>query len=601
MTTPQKFTYAIFLFFLIFIVSGNQKQVIASVKPEADVFTDISANLPLFGSAAWGDYDQDGDLDVVITGYNYPDYITKIYRNDNGSFTDINANLEGALKGSVAWGDFDNDNDLDILLTGESDSQNITKIYRNDNGNFVDIDADINGYYNGDAEWGDYDLDGDLDIAIAGTSSSYKANIYRNDHGQFNNSAELIGVANGSVSWGDYDNDNDLDLAIAGYDGYQGTEIYQNVNNSFVKLNTELLQVKFDGSAEWGDIDNDGDLDLLLNGCGSGYPPSIVVYENNNGSFILHYIGVNGKSYGNATLGDYDNDGDIDIVVMGEPGNMMIYRNNGNFVFSDIGVDLTAFKQGNVEWGDYNNDGKLDILATGHTNLYPKTLIYQNNSDIITNTAPTTPDGLIAYPKENSVILSWNTASDQQTSTNSLTYNLRIGTTPGGTDVLSPMSDLSNGYRFVPQSGNIGFKTMVVFDGLKSNQEYYWSVQSVDSAFAGSPLAVENNFSTSRIIHVTGPETGWINTTYPITAIASFDSPTSPITFTWTTTEHGQIINSSSDMTDVVSYNWAKTGTKTLIISANNGSNVVYQIHHILISVPAYLPMILKYFPIFIN
>jgi predicted nucleotidyltransferase len=558
-----KFTFAIFLLFLIFILSGNQKEVIASVKPEADVFTDIGANLPLFGSAAWGDYDQDGDLDVLISGYIYPDYITKIYRNDNGTFTDINANLEGALKGSIAWGDFDNDNDLDILLTGESDPNNVTKIYRNDNGNFVDIDADINGYYNGDAEWGDYDLDGDLDIAIAGTSSSYKANIYRNNHGQFNNSAELIGVANGSVSWGDYDNDNDLDLAIAGYDGYQGTEIYQNVNNSFIKLNTDLLQVQFDGSAEWGDIDNDGDLDLLLNSCGSGYPPSIVVYENNNGSFILHYIGVNGKSYGNATLGDYDNDGDLDIVVMGQPGTMTLYRNNGNFSFSNSDAEFTSLYQGNVEWGDYNNDGKLDILATGYTNLYPKTLIYQNNSDIITNTVPTIPNELMAFPKENSVILTWNAATDQQTPTNNLTYNIRIGTTPGGSDVFSPMSNPANGYRYIPQSGNMGYKTMVTINGLKSNQEYYWSVQSVDSAFAGSLFAVENNFSTSRIIHVTGSETGWINTAYSITATASFSPPTSPITFTWATTEQDQIINSSNDMTDVVSYNWANTEKKS--------------------------------------
>ncbi len=604
MTKTTKFTFPIFFLLLIFIGSENQNHVIASMNPAADVFTDIGVNLPVSGSAsvAWGDYDKDGDLDVLISGSNYSDFLTKIYRNDNGTFTDINANLEGAVKGSVAWGDFDNDNDLDILLTGKKNNDEvITKIYRNDNGNFADINADLPGVSDSDAAWGDYDMDGDLDIVLSGATPYWLTAVYRNDSGHFvDKNGPFEDVINSSVSWGDFDNDGDLDLAVAGHNYDEGTDIYRNDNNSFVKLNAGLFHV-LDGSVEWGDADNDGDLDLLLNGCGSGYPPTIVIYENNRGSFSLHYIGVYGKSYGNATWGDYDNDGDMDIVIMGEPGTMEVYRNNGNFNYSNITAGLTALRQGHVKWGDYNNDGKLDILATGFTYSEPKTVVYQNNSDIITNTVPTTPDGLMAFPKENGVILTWNVATDQQTPTNSLTYNLRIGTTPGGNDVLSPMSDPANGYRFIPQSGNMGFKTMVTMEGLKSNQEYYWSVQSVDSAFAGSPFAIEHSFSTSRIIHIISPETGWINTTYPITASVTFNPPTSPITFTWETTEQSQIINSKIDLNDVVSYNWADTGTKTIIISADNGSDITYQIHNILISIPAYLPMILQPPPLSFN
>ncbi len=87
-------------------------------------FTDTDAGiLPLGNSPmAWGDYDNDGDLDILIAGNtllgNTPGglIVTKIYNNNNGVFTDINAGLPGVTKGSVSWGDYDNDGDLDILL-----------------------------------------------------------------------------------------------------------------------------------------------------------------------------------------------------------------------------------------------------------------------------------------------------------------------------------------------------------------------------------------------------------------------------------------------------------------------------------------------------
>ena len=74
-------------------------------------------------SVAWGDYDGDGDLDILLTGFNSSNLpISKIYENNinvGGTFTDIiNAGLEGVSFSSVAWGDYDGDGDLDILLTG---------------------------------------------------------------------------------------------------------------------------------------------------------------------------------------------------------------------------------------------------------------------------------------------------------------------------------------------------------------------------------------------------------------------------------------------------------------------------------------------------
>ncbi|MCK5075430.1 MAG: hypothetical protein KAR38_03590, partial [Calditrichia bacterium] len=74
-------------------------------------FVDISAGLTgvFYSSVAWGDYDNDGDLDILLTGCTFSTQISRIYRNDSGNFTDISAGLAGVSGASAAWGDYDND------------------------------------------------------------------------------------------------------------------------------------------------------------------------------------------------------------------------------------------------------------------------------------------------------------------------------------------------------------------------------------------------------------------------------------------------------------------------------------------------------------
>jgi len=96
--------------------------------------------------AAWGDYDSDGDLDILVTAkliIAIFGNMSRLYRNDSGTFTRIDANLADIGSGSVAWGDYDNDGDLDILLTGQQNPglRVVAKVYRNDSGTFTDIGA----------------------------------------------------------------------------------------------------------------------------------------------------------------------------------------------------------------------------------------------------------------------------------------------------------------------------------------------------------------------------------------------------------------------------------------------------------------------------
>lgn len=102
------------------------------------------------------------------------------------------------------------------------------------------------------------------------------------------------------------------------------------------------------------------------------------------------------------------------------------------------------------------------------------------------NVKPLTPTSLIMSVTGNDVLLKWTRPDDQNhTLKGAITYDIRIGTTRTGRQVYSPPADLNTGYRLVLQDG-ISTDTLAKFKLPPG--KYYWSVQSVDKQFAGSPF-----------------------------------------------------------------------------------------------------------------
>ena len=328
-------------------------------------FVDIGAGLPgvQWPGIDWGDYDNDGDLDILLTGRTSGSSgFSRVYNNDNGTFTDIGAGLADVYDSSVDWGDYDNDGDLDILLTG----QYVSKVYRNDGGTFTDINAGLTGVNVSSAAWGDYDNDGDLDILLAGYLGDAGTTIlYRNDDGTFVDAeAGLPAVWAGAVAWGDYDNDGDLDILLAGNDI---SRVYQNDDGVFTDIGAGLTPVH-EASAAWGDYDSDGDLDIVLAGL-EGVVSITKVYRNNDGTFEDLNAGLAGIDSGEVAWGDYDNDGDLDIILTGyhAPGGLTLVYDNINGTFSYMTVTgLQSVWKSAAAWGDYDNDGDLDVLLAGY-------------------------------------------------------------------------------------------------------------------------------------------------------------------------------------------------------------------------------------------
>jgi CSLREA domain-containing protein/uncharacterized repeat protein (TIGR01451 family) len=482
------------------------------------------------GAVAWADYDGDSDLDALITGYTGSSRIATLYRND-GNHTYVSAvNFSGVDESAIAWGDYDNDNDLDLLLTGHTDSSPSTQLYRNNgNGTFTAMATGLVSVRKGSAAWADYDADGDQDVALTGLSGSGPvAKIYRNDGGgAFTDiGATLTGVYNSSLAWGDYDNDGDPDLALLGNTGaIRITKVYRNDDGVFGESFAFIGIDK--GAIAWADQDNDGDQDLLWagdDGCTTGNCSEMSFLRNDGGNSFTRTLLIGSAISATVAWGDFDNDGDPDIGQGSQIGAKFgaIYRNEGLSIFFDARQNIRSGWT-TMAWGDDDNDGDLDVLAPYYT--YPSHLpatVFRSYA-LTPNTPPAAPTGLSATPSGTTALLSWNAASDAQTPANGLTYNLRIGTTPGGSEVMSAMA-ASTGYRRLPAPGNVGQGLTARVQNLTPGVTYYWSVQAIDTAYAGSPFAAEGSFTMGG------------NTPTPTITSTPSASPTSTHTLTPTMT-----------------------------------------------------------------
>jgi hypothetical protein len=475
-------------------------------------FTNINALLTgvMDSSVAWGDYNSDGHLDLAISGRDPGvQVITQIYKADGtGGYTlDTNANLTGVYGGSVEWGDYNNDGHLDLAICGETvvDHMPVSQVYTGDgNGGFA-LDTIIMLPGTGGAlAWGDFNSDGDLDLVIPGSDHNNKPimQFYEGDgKGGFTLGANvLLPGGGGSVAWGDYDSDGYLDLAIGGYTvNMPFTQVYEGDGTGGFTLDANAIPSGVGGSVAWGDYDSDGHLDLVIGG-----KEAMQVYAGDGtGGFTLNNKAfLTAIDFSRLAWGDCNSDGHLDLVISGREvtsGNRVtqVYTGDANGGFTlDANASLTGVLYSSVAWGDYNNDGRLDLVISGNETFSPDTQVtqvFQNTSGVLANSAPAAPTSLAtSFPSSTSATFSWDAATDAETASAGLTYALRVGTTPGGADVVNPMANLSTGQRTISSFGLIQ-GTSYTLTGLTAGKTYFWGVQAIDSGLEGGAFAAEQS------------------------------------------------------------------------------------------------------------
>lgn len=476
---------------------------------------------------AWIDYNNDGNIDVIQRGIKEgasaensttsADLFLNLYKgNGDGTFTLVeNTGLEviGLEQECMYTGvtqavDFNCDGYQDLALSGITDGVRALVLYKNNGGDgtFTRIDPTV-----AFVDWQGAPFD--------------------------------LAISSGTVAWGDYNNDGYPDFAVNGWsDSANGMKIFVGCNKGDGTF--ECLDLSYsDPTAElpeqpgtqkghlvWCDLNNDGWLDLLVSGetliDGNWGRTCDILLNRTNANVDEFYpesqfkritaseSGIQlGASKGNAVdLVDLDNNGYMDIVIMGEGAGAQtdFIMNNGDLTFSeDNSTNKADFRSGaSMEFWDYDGDGYLDFFGMGYRDNGAKFTMFHNTGyyedmnfeqhDLPLNTKPQGPSSVGFDAEGNGVKVTWSNGSDNESSAVALRYNVAIEKTNGEIVTLVP-ADLTTGDLRVANLANLVYGNEKYFNIPMSEVKAVY-VQTVDGGkMASAFVAGEQGASVESV------------------------------------------------------------------------------------------------------
>lgn len=399
MTFNNRIIICLLLWWCSFPVSGLIAQDFSEVTFEVGVTNPNPANGEYGNGICVHDWNKDGWDDFIIATKNLP---PQFYENNgDGTFSIKDFGITNLVDmKQILMADVDNDGDADIFINNYKAD---VKLYIN-NGDYTFTDfTDFSGLEMNAAEgfgagFGDYDLDGDLDLYIS--NYDYDAPLienllYRNNgNGNFTNVTAIMGVGNNFQAsfqsvFIDHDRDGWQDIMVANDRMVFENTLYENNEGEFTDVGGDVNanQVLCSMCATVGDYDNDADLDIYITNTFSGN-----LLLNNFGDFFFDVADeenclVNKFCWGSIWI-DIDNDMWKDLFVcttpaplQGTSGENFLYKNNSGLGFVYQNQTVFSMSEGEtrvVAVGDFNNDGFADIIT--HSNAPYNTQIYYNNS-----------------------------------------------------------------------------------------------------------------------------------------------------------------------------------------------------------------------------
>ncbi len=370
------------------VVASYQQQ-----QPPLVPFTDREIEFPSVSGLAGGNYELQFGISTSfesLATFLDPRPLELVEVPVTYSTVEIEADLNNS--NGAGFFDFDGDNDLDFLLVRQGDED---QLLRNDGDAFRLVDAEVGladeGVGRGFAV-GDYDGDGDLDLYLVRQGQANR--LLRNEDSQFTDvTTQFVGGEGGSLGddgsgrsagfW-DADADGDLDLFLVNASP-DTNRLFRNDGTAFVDMAAQKgLNDTGDGRGlSFGDFDRDGDADVLV---ANRNGPSRL-YRNDTGQFteVGEELGVPFSNDDVAgVFGDYDGDGFVDLFTTGETSDNRLFKNldgtGFNWVTEERPGKLGTSCAG-AAFVDTDNDGDLDLITTGVGSANGGDQLYNNGSD----------------------------------------------------------------------------------------------------------------------------------------------------------------------------------------------------------------------------
>ena len=538
-------TFALFYCIIVFPQTANSPQLTEIVKPVTGASAPENMVFSFESAAAWGDYNNDGFLDLITSGVGHNSVnATVLYKNNgNDTFTKVEHPFLALRSSTVTWLDYNNDGNLDLFLTGMDDIGTYSGLFKNlgpaNNYQFEEVFEGLfeplsNGGGNRGNRYvtaGDYNNDGWVDLYMQGKNEEgIHSILYKNEEGlsfslvrcPVNGNQSFVPLYENTATFGDYNNDGFLDILAAGRSNLPGggsTTAYYKNNGDGTFSEPVFVDGGVNGEVAWCDYNNDGLLDFLVTGYSFSIGWQADLFENKGDNTFTKILPSKSKLATtqdcSIAWGDVNNDGFEDVLFLYSHPNALFLNNSGNQTFKKQSLFYSGSKTYDQTGGmvclvDFDRDNDLDLFTMGNGgNNLPG--LFRNNlsNNIPENNPPSVPAQLKATKEGESITFSWDASTDDHTPTPAINYNLFIKK-DGSDKVISVLpADLNTGLLKVNETlapiTSTSYKLHNLEDGV-----YTFGVQAIDNGKLTSRFATEritiggNSIQTTDIpeIHI---------------------------------------------------------------------------------------------------